>query len=85
MIDQNTTKTATRVLNLSTLPRAMRLPEVQHITGLSRSTIYAMMEAGTFPRQRKASPTIAVWSESEVIAWVHALLAMPTDAKPVAA
>ncbi|MGE8227017.1 MAG: helix-turn-helix transcriptional regulator [Stenotrophomonas sp.] len=83
MIDQNNTTAA--AIDLRTMPRLLRLPEVKRITGLGRSTVYAMMEAGTFPRQRKITPTIAVWSEGEVIEWTHRVLAMTPDAKPKAA
>ncbi|RPD88135.1 AlpA family phage regulatory protein [Luteimonas sp. 100069] len=56
-------------------PRLLRLPDVKRMTGLGRSTIYALIDAGTFPRQRKITPTIAVWSEAEVEAWVARVLA----------
>jgi prophage regulatory protein len=32
-------------------PRVLRLSAVQEITGLSRSTIYAEIKAGRFPKQ----------------------------------
>lgn len=66
-------------------PRLIRLKEVTRLTGLSRSTVYAKMDAGTFPRQRKITPTIAVWAEAEVIAWIAAVLAQSNDAAPMAA
>jgi len=66
-------------------PRLLRLKEVIHLTGLSRSTIYAKMEDGTFPCQRKITPAVAVWSEAEVIAWIAAVLAQANDAAPTAA
>jgi len=37
--------------DLSPKYRIMRLPEVKTITGLSRSTIYFRIAAGTFPKQ----------------------------------
>ncbi len=66
-------------------PRLIRLKEVMRLTGLSRSTIYAKMDAGTFPRQRKITPTIAVWSEVEVIAWIAEVLAQANDDASMAA
>lgn len=66
-------------------PRLIRLKEVMHLTGLARSTIYSMIDAGTFPRQRKVTPTIAVWSEAEVIAWTAAVLGQANDENAAAA
>lgn len=37
-------------------PRLLRLPQVMDITGLSKPTIYRMVETGAFPKQRKLSP-----------------------------
>lgn len=65
--------------------RLIRLQEVMHLTGLSRSTIYNMMQAGTFPRQRKISPTIAVWPEAEVLEWIARVLHQSNDRAPLAA
>lgn len=60
--------------NKATAPRLIRLPEVRRLTGLSRSTIYSMIDAGSFPRQRKITPTIAVWLEADVLAWIDKVL-----------
>ena len=60
---------------MTTTTRLMRLPEVKRVTGLGRSTIYALVDAGKFPRQRKITPTIAVWSEAEVDAWITRVIA----------
>ncbi len=79
MIDQSTTVP----INLDIMPHLLRLSEVKHATGLGHSAIYAMMDVGKFLRQREVSLAIAVWTE--VIAWVQVVLAMPTDAKPIAA
>lgn len=78
MHDHTTTATAAQ-------PRLIRQKEVLRLTGLSRSTIYAKMAAGTFPHQRKVSPTIAVWSEAEVIAWIAAVLHQSNEEVPLAA
>ena len=63
--------------------RLIRLPEVQRLTGLGRSTIYNLMGEGRFPRQRRVTPTIAVWSETEVHRWVAGVLSC--DAETAAA
>ena len=50
--------------------RLLRLPEVQELTGLRRSTIYAQMQSGMFPHSVKAGPRAATWSEAAVQAWI---------------
>jgi prophage regulatory protein len=55
--------------------RFLRLPEVMHRTGLSRSTLYAMAQAGTFPRPRKITAGASAWIESDVDAWMASRMA----------
>ena len=50
--------------------RLVPLRVVCAVTGLSRSTIYRMVGAGTFPRPVKISKARIAWRESEVMAWV---------------
>ncbi|WP_447729159.1 helix-turn-helix transcriptional regulator [Pseudoxanthomonas suwonensis] len=50
-------------------PRLLRLPQVMDITGLSKPTIYRMVETGAFPKQRKLSPRAVGWLEHEVQEW----------------
>lgn len=50
--------------------RLLRLPEVEHLTGLRRSAIYEQMRKGTFPRSVKAGQRTAAWPESAVQAWI---------------
>ena len=57
----------------------LRLSEVEHAMGQGCSTIYAMMEAG------RLSPASRCGQRAEVIAWVQAVLVMPTDAEGIAA
>ena len=52
------------------MERLLRRPEVQEITGLSRSAIYAGMERGDFPRPRRIGRQSVAWRESEIDAWV---------------
>ena len=49
----------------------LRLPEVKNRTGLSRSSIYAFMKAGTFPQSRRLGKRSIGWFESEIIAWIE--------------
>jgi prophage regulatory protein len=53
-------------------PCLLRRPDVERRTGYSRSSIYAMMEAGDFPRPVKLGPRAVAWVESEVDAWISA-------------
>ena len=48
----------------------VRLPEVVRRTGLSRTTIYRRMDAGTFPRQAQISAGLVAWYETDINAWV---------------
>jgi len=52
--------------------RIMRRLEVQATTGLSRSTIYAKMEAGKFPKPIKLGARSVGWLEHEVQGWLEA-------------
>lgn len=49
----------------------LRLKEVIKITGLSRSTIYLMIEKGKFPRQIHLGARAVGWLESEVYEWLE--------------
>lgn len=48
----------------------IRLPQVMKRTGLSRSTIYAYIEKGSFPKPFKIALRAVGWYESEVNAWI---------------
>ncbi len=48
----------------------LKLREVQKITGLSRSSIYAYIDKGIFPAQVKLGERCVAWVDSEVEEWV---------------
>ena len=48
----------------------LRRKQVEQITGLSRSSIYAMMATGDFPRQKKIGRRAVAWLKEEIEAWV---------------
>lgn len=50
--------------------KILRRPEVEKVTGLCRSTIYAKMEDGTFPKPIKLSERSVGWLEHEVQEWL---------------
>ncbi|HUY01954.1 MAG TPA: AlpA family phage regulatory protein [Rhodocyclaceae bacterium] len=58
--------------------RLIRLPEVLYRTGMSRSALYNRVAQGVFPAQIKINRT-TVWLESDVDAWIEALLARRGD------
>lgn len=50
----------------------LRLPQVRAITGLSKSSIYAMIASGDFPSQVKLGARAVGWIADQVFAWVAA-------------
>ena len=46
--------------------RFLRLPDVQRRTGKSRSTIYAGIADGSFPKPVKLGPRAVGWIEAEI-------------------
>ena len=54
--------------------RFLRLPEVMEETGQRRSSIYAGMEAGTFPKSFKIGERSVAWLEDDIEAWKRAKL-----------
>ena len=50
--------------------KLLRLPEVKKTTGLSKSTIYARIAEGKFPRQIPLGPRLVVWVESDIQNWI---------------
>ncbi len=55
--------------------RFIRLTEVRSRTGLARSTIYAKVKLGLFPKPVKLGPLVAAWIEAEVEGWLEARVA----------
>jgi prophage regulatory protein len=50
----------------------IRLAEVSRSVGLPRSTIYALIAKGQFPRPIKLSERSSAWRSDELEAWVEA-------------
>jgi prophage regulatory protein len=48
----------------------LRLLQVKATTGLSKSTVYARIAEGTFPKQIPLGPRLAVWVESDIQNWI---------------
>ena len=49
--------------------RLLRRMQVEEITGLSRSSIYRLMQTGEFPRPVRVSPAAVRWRETEITDW----------------
>jgi prophage regulatory protein len=56
-------------MSATTTPRLLRLPEVEHATGLRRSTLYDLIRAGQFPQPVKLA-RLSAWPSHEVEAWI---------------
>ena len=51
--------------------RFMRLPEVIHTTGLSRSTLYDLISRQQFPAQISLGGKNVAWLASEIEGWMN--------------
>lgn len=49
----------------------LRRPQVEAMTGLSCSSIYAAMAEGSFPRPVRLGVRAVGWVESEITAWIE--------------
>lgn len=49
----------------------LRIAEVSKKTTLAKSTIWAKMAQGKFPKPTKLSESINVWRESDIDAWIE--------------
>ena len=50
--------------------RLLRLPDVEALTGLKKTAIYAGIKAGTFPPCIKLSKRAAAWPQSAIQGWI---------------
>ena len=60
--------------NINNIIRFLRLPDVKSRTGLSRSSIYAKIKQGIFPKYINLGARSVGWLESEVNEWISARL-----------
>ncbi len=47
----------------------LRLPEVKAVTGLSKSSVYALIRANSFPAPVRLGPRTVAWVRSEIKEW----------------
>lgn len=52
--------------------KTLRRRDVEARTGLSRSTLYAMMAQGMFPRPVRLGLRAVGWPEAEIVEWLEA-------------
>lgn len=50
--------------------KCIRMSELQAITGLSRSKIYALIADKSFPSQVAVGPRVSAWLKSEIDYWL---------------
>ena len=51
--------------------RLVRFPEVRHRTGLSRTTVWRLIQKNEFPCPRRIAKSAVAWLESEVDSWIQ--------------
>ncbi len=52
------------------IERILRRPDVEQMTGLSRSTIYAMKSEGNFPRPLRLGKRAVGWPANQIEEWL---------------
>ena len=55
--------------------RILKRPQVEDMTGLSRSGLYAKMAAGSFPSAIKLGQRSVGWLSSDVQQWIEGRIA----------
>ena len=66
--------------------RLLRRRRVEEITGMTRSSIYRLMDSGDFPRPVRVGPTAVRWRESDITGWLESLpIARSKSGPPTAA
>lgn len=51
--------------------RLLRLPEVEHLTGLKKSALYRMAKEGKFPAPLRLTAKASAWNEAAVLQWIQ--------------
>ncbi|USE81134.1 AlpA family transcriptional regulator [Cupriavidus gilardii] len=59
--------------------RVLRRPDVESVTGLSRSSIYQRIGDGTFPKPIKLGLRSVGWRAGDIAAWLRDPLAYTTQ------
>ena len=56
----------------------LRIKSVINLTGLSRSTIYAMQANSTFPKSISIGARAIAWSSVDIDEWINSRIALNT-------
>lgn len=54
-------------------PKLLRRRTVEAITGLSKSTLYKLIDEGRFPRPVKIGARAVAWRNSDISEWINSL------------
>jgi len=57
------------------LQKLIKLPEVIHLTGKSRSSIYAAIRQGVFPAPKKIGVRAVAWTAESIRNWQESCVA----------
>ena len=60
----------------------LRLPELKSVTGLSKSSLYALIRAKSFPSPVQLGPRTVAWVRSEVRQWAAERISNSRSASP---
>ena len=60
----------------------LRLPELKSVTGLSKSSLYALIRAKSFPSPVQLGPRTVAWVRSEVRQWAAERISKSRTASP---
>jgi prophage regulatory protein len=60
----------------------LRLPELKSVTGLSKSSLYALIRAKSFPSPIQLGPRTVAWVRSEVRQWATERISKSRSASP---
>jgi prophage regulatory protein len=80
--DLVTTKQFITRPNLQDEVSFLRLPELKSVTGLSKSSLYALIRAKSFPSPVQLGPRTVAWVRSEVRQWAAERISKSRSASP---
>lgn len=63
----------------ATNDQILRWPQVEAMTGLSRTTTWRLERKGAFPKRIQLSAKAVGWRKSEIEAWIEQLSSVNTD------
>ncbi len=60
----------------SAIRKALRIPQVQERTKLSKTHLYRLIQRGEFPAPCKLSERVSAWDEAAIDAWLAGKFAL---------